>query len=300
MVTSTQVLCPRGVESEEDVTFLYSFLFIDRGGFPFLRDKSVTELPSNPNDAESNLVWAEDNCINRDVRSCFHVFFNESTENDVLMFVSGMPYATSFGSTIVDGQSWLRSSAAAFRGHLAATFRGHVFRVTNSQTRTTAKHLTPYLLQIDEMLWELWQPGSEPEAQRWYTIDQWAINRGRDHLYNDHVHWVGPLTSATLHQMLNILCPGGGKDTLLFESKLFFHDAKPTEGGTLADNGGQRSYYFMDKEGLLAVDCQERFIPVGFNIHLSPYICIISFTLTFVFRLYARVCFFRWRSSVWW
>ena len=44
----------------------------------------------------------------------------------------------------------------------------------------------------------------------WYTLDQWEINKGRQRLYNDHVHFVGPLTFAALTQMLNIVCPNGG------------------------------------------------------------------------------------------
>ena len=46
----------------------------------------------------------------------------------------------------------------------------------------------------------------------WYTIDQWEINTDRGNLYNDHVHYVGPLTIATLTQMLNVVCPSEGKN----------------------------------------------------------------------------------------
>ena len=66
--------------------------------------------------------------------------------------------------------------------------------------------------KLDDIFWEVFQPNSEPEDQMWYTIDQWAINKGRNHLYNDDIHFVGPLNSATVHQVLNMLCPGGGED----------------------------------------------------------------------------------------
>ena len=57
----------------------------------------------------------------------------------------------------------------------------------------------------------LWAPGSEELP--WYHIDQWSINKGRYQYYNDHVHFIGPLSFATVMLVLNELCPGGGQYT---------------------------------------------------------------------------------------
>ena len=73
----------------------------------------------------------------------------------------------------------------------------------------TANHVTNFLRKEDEMLWNAWKPSNYNDSlsNRWYIIDQWAINEFRGHLYNDHVHYVGNLTFATLHQVLNVMCP---------------------------------------------------------------------------------------------
>lgn len=62
------------------------------------------------------------------------------------------------------------------------------------------------LLHI-QRLWSVWSPGSTQDESVWYTIDQWAINANRNHYYNDHVHYNGPLTHAMLHQVFHLLCP---------------------------------------------------------------------------------------------
>lgn len=71
--------------------------------------------------------------------------------------------------------------------------------------------ITPWLEETNKVLWELWKPGAESEDEMWYTIDQWAINEGRSNLYNDHLHYNGPLELAGLTQVLNELCPNGNR-----------------------------------------------------------------------------------------
>ena len=56
---------------------------------------------------------------------------------------------------------------------------------------------------------EIWYPGSEKRP--WFALDQKAINEGRTMFYNDQLHFVGPLTVASLTQILNMVCPSGGK-----------------------------------------------------------------------------------------
>jgi hypothetical protein len=41
---------------------------------------------------------------------------------------------------------------------------------------------------------------------QWSVVDQWGINQGREALYNDHVHFSGPLSQATWHIILSSLC----------------------------------------------------------------------------------------------
>lgn len=166
---------------------------------------------------QENPIWMDDNCINHSTRECLAKFFHGSTERDILIFTLGMTFIFDGNepnlSPGIDSAEWLRSSAAAFRGHLAATFPGQVFRTTLAEFNSNSYLLPkiPQLKKANGVLWEVWRPDSSERP--WYTIDQWPINQGRHYLYNDHVHFNGPLTHAMLHQVLNELCPGGGKTT---------------------------------------------------------------------------------------
>lgn len=227
--------------------FLDGFYYDDRGGFPFFRYQKTSSdgsigwetgrIAYNGTSADGRTVrkyfkdpkeggadpkaeiWAEDNCINHDVRSCLARFFAGSTERDVLTFTLGMTYdlrptgeepTTNPG---IDHAAWLTASAAAFKGHIAATFKGQVFRATMAEFNSNGyvASRTPILGRVNNLLQDIWKPGSEDLP--WYTIDQWPINKNRHYLYNDHVHFNGILTFALLHQVLNELCPGGGKTT---------------------------------------------------------------------------------------
>ncbi len=214
--------------------FMDGFDYSNRHGFPFVRQKksdgtlftgnfyndtkvitSPLAFPVNPYAPINMGWWADDNCIQKPTRTCLRDFFKDSTEHDVLIFTLGMSYVVKPGGgepplNYIDMRAWLTASAAAFRGHVGATFKGQVFRVSLAQPNTAGymKGFEPFFYEINKVEEAVWSVGSEEKP--WYTIDQWAINEGRSHMYQDHLHFNGPLTHATLHQMLNELCPGQG------------------------------------------------------------------------------------------
>lgn len=220
----------------------------DRNGFPYFRYKTsvqsdtrmkevwttgkiaynetkpdgtvVTKYYTHPKQIHADHdedLWEEDNCVKHDMRSCLARFFANSTDNDLLIFTLGMTFAITgaepSSSPGIDNEKWLRNSAAAFKGHLAATFKGQVFRVTLAEynMRGYLQRNSHRLARVNSVLWEEWMPDSSDMP--WYTIDQWSINKDRYEFYNDHVHFNGVLTHAMLTQVLNELCPGGGKTT---------------------------------------------------------------------------------------
>jgi hypothetical protein len=176
----------------------------------------------------SKNTWKEieDNCEGWTTRDCLKKFFNGSTENDIVIFSVGMMQIASYNGQMVgldvdplDKKSWLVASAVNFKANLAATFKGQVFRITMAQAnKYMNRHFwTESLREADKILQQLWTPGSVNIRDQWYTIDQWAINENRDHLYDDNLHFPGPLTDATVQQILNELCPNKGinKNTIL-------------------------------------------------------------------------------------
>lgn len=190
----------------------------DVGGFPFLQSRREdTILPENVNQALQSMGEPEgypfDFCVNRKTRTCLREFFKDSKSNDVLLFSVGYEYAMKLQSRVVDGEAWLRASASSFRSHLAATFQGNVFRVSLAHQHHQEVRMTDPSKRVDDILWGVWQPSSVEEDEQWNTIDQWPINEGRQHLYQDHIHFAGKLTLASLYLMLNKLCPGGGTDS---------------------------------------------------------------------------------------
>lgn len=262
ITTQVRVLSVQFYNSDNIIKFLLYFPSIDRSGFPFynwtatsqLRGTSTKDIyknyPDKPTGADVTF-WEEDNCINHNTRSCFKKFFEGSTERDILIFNLGGAYCSKHFM-----ESWLISSASAFRAHIAATFKGTVFHFTNAQTLKYFAYQTDCYRKVDDILWQVWYPLSvsdddngvttttTPPAkalrganaidnnnnndnydsnvnnqvkthqhhEQWYTIDQWAINANRNHYYNDHIHYVGPLTHATLYQVLNRVCPNSGHD----------------------------------------------------------------------------------------
>lgn len=168
-----------------------------------------------------------------------------------------------------DMRAWLTASAVNFKSHLTAVFKGKVFRVTMAAANKNGNlccqdnisilelciaiyenlnvgrvaSLSPKLLETNRVLAQLWQTESVDPSEMWYHIDQWAINEGRDELYNDHIHFNGPLTQATLQQMLNELCPGRGNTTIPNKWP------RPDLDGSILKLKDE--YFLVDKEGYL-------------------------------------------------
>jgi hypothetical protein len=66
----------------------------------------------------------------------------------------------------------------------------------------------PFNYNINSILYDLWfKNNSNAMEKKWYIIDQWSINRGRKRYYEDRIHFPGPLSKATLFQMLTVVCP---------------------------------------------------------------------------------------------
>ena len=183
------------------------------------KDPKTGEWATKPNSFSGSAgeYWEDDNCIKQVTRNCFRRFFKDATRDDIFIFTLGASYLpnSDFART-VDHNEWLRVSAINFRNHIAATFPGQVFHVVLAQPNIHAQY--GYLLQhfsrLNRFLWKegAWntdRAGCSSEDRPWYTIDQWAINEGRYHLYNDHLHFNGKLTHATIHQVLNEMCPPG-------------------------------------------------------------------------------------------
>ena len=167
-------------------------------------------------------ITKPDLCLDSgDIRKCLEVFFQDATENDVLVTTVGMSYivrapgdepATSPG---IDYAQWFQDSAAQFKGHIDATFKGRVFVTSLPEYRdgTPFAQLSPMSLRINDILWNNFKPTPEQERP-WYFVDQWPINHGRHEHYDDHVHFNGILTVATVQQVLNELCTGAGNNVI--------------------------------------------------------------------------------------
>lgn len=261
------------------VQYMDGFNYSDRNGFPFYRwkDKGVWttgHLPTGLNITNNGITftvtgkgdspdeykqedpfWVDDNCIHHSMRDCLAAFFSGSTENDVLVFTLGMSYALhspaeeeamKFTNVSIDMRAWLLASAANFKANLAATFKGQIFRTTLAQLHPTGrvKHMTPLMHNTNQAVWPVWRPSNSSNATRtWYTIDQWAINEGRETtFYNDHVHFNGALTSAMLHQVLNELCPNGGEQRLIAWPRVDLRGKVITDGFSLV--------YYVDPLGM--------------------------------------------------
>lgn len=220
--------------------FMDGYDYTNRSGFPFYKYRkfdnrtkrdyvvidriynlSLHRYESTPNAFSNVVAWPDDNCILHSTRYCFRVFFNGSKHDDILIFTLGMSYLFTpeeetrdpkdYTDIMVDKKAWLLSSAINFKTYISETFQGqYIFRVAMAKTPKHAytASMIPSILHINKLLTDIWENISS--TPRWYTIDQVAINENRDHLYNDHIHFNGALTHATLTQMLNEVCVGRG------------------------------------------------------------------------------------------
>ena len=210
------------------------FDYGDRGGFPYHYHKKINSTVNTPYfyypDHGLHIQTGDDSCRNKRVRTCLENFFINSTEKDVLVFSFGMAYVPihppensnqrqfrlwtweeeqNSNISTLNTRLWLTASAVNFYRHLSVTFKGSMFRMTMSPVRDFDKNVyirydSKVLKKIDDIVAEFMQPGSEQVPL--YTIDQWAINETRLHLYEDSMHFNGNLPYATLHQVLNEIC----------------------------------------------------------------------------------------------
>ena len=91
-------------------------------------------------------------------------------------------------SLSINYREWLLGSAINVKAHIASTFSGQVFRTTMSRFNNEGQvsfggstgnmRKNYYLKNVNDVLWEAWKPGSEDKP--WYTIDTWALNKGRE------------------------------------------------------------------------------------------------------------------------
>ena len=147
--------------------YMDGFDYKDRAGFPYFRYESLDDsgnivydhnrsghfadaigtkifnssnvIGNTPDDyaVGSKGTWKEidDNCEGWSTRECLTSFFVNSTENDILIFSIGMMQVAAYNGQLVgmhvdplDKKGWIISSAVNFKAHLAATFKGQVFR----------------------------------------------------------------------------------------------------------------------------------------------------------------------------
>jgi hypothetical protein len=211
-----------------DIHIKYLFLKFMNGfnydkGFPYARDGNQSY--HNPNEVlqkfglHQYLFDEIDNCVLISTKLCLEQFFNGSKAHDILIFSVGLEYwniAWHPVNAIIDMDEWIRSSAAAFRANLLHIFKGTIFRMTLSPFRGIYFRRNPGVAKVNEILWDEWGEVIDRKfTNRWFTIDQNAINEGRLDQYSDSVHFPGNLTFATLFQVLNAMCPNGGDKEFL-------------------------------------------------------------------------------------
>ena len=207
-------------QTYENVTVKFLFLqFFDgfnystRGGFPYTNDKIMSFRFDTPaplvNSAREEKFSVADNCIHTNISYCLNEFLNNSKENDILILSLGLSYTLRENPSIfLDIDTWLRESAIAFRKNLYnSNFKGTIFRLTMSPIANGYYvKFNPIIVRYNKLLWTLWG-SSNNFTKHWYTIDQHSINADRKHLYNDHVHFAGNLTHATIYQIMTTMCP---------------------------------------------------------------------------------------------
>lgn len=192
------------------------FNYTSRGGFPYFLNKTHTKL-NTPNEVLSEAGEPEaypfDMCTSFDTSDCIKSFLLDSKPKDILIFSVGGPYGTH--SKVVNFTEYLVESAKPFRKYLNSYFHGHfIFQVTLAEMFNNWLWRNPLNFQVNALLYEaLFKPniiGNNNSIKNWFIIDQWSINRQRKRLYEDRVHFGGPLSMATVYQILTKVCPNLG------------------------------------------------------------------------------------------
>ncbi len=201
--------------------YMDGFFYKDRGGFPYIKghlhNESYPELPDDPDHVEPRSSHELlDNCVHSNTLECIQKFWRGATKDDILIIQLGFAYCEQRNPDNIDYMAWLRASATAFRSNVLRYFPGTIFRVNNADLlngvlRRRYNGISECLKVVDQNLFELWHPSSFSDKDRWITIDQNSINKNHPNLYNDDVHFLGPLSMATTQFVLNSMCPSEGK-----------------------------------------------------------------------------------------
>jgi hypothetical protein len=143
-----------------------------------------------------------------DTSSCLRDFFNSSSSSDLLIFSVGFYYSeiAAGKNTPIDYKSWVIHSAVKFWTYIERWFPGQViwFTTPPCHPQQASRVMNPGIKQVNDILWDIWRPHAG--KRMWYVIDQGAINTGRFHMYEDHIHFQGPLTLASLYNIFNVVC----------------------------------------------------------------------------------------------
>jgi len=153
-----------------------------------------------------------------------------AARGDVLVFVMGLSYAKTRRAVMAAGNqsadewaAWLDDGLAEWRAAVAAAWKG----APDDVFRARLAHVRPWLdggaglapaARAEREAAQAAFAAAVPlvnaamdrafRAEPWGIVDQWAINEGHDELYNDEVHFQGPLSRAAWSVVLNSLCGG--------------------------------------------------------------------------------------------
>eukprot|EP01036_Dinobryon_divergens_P034940 gene34940-45219_t len=159
----------------EDVKI--KFLF-----FHWMDDDGLSPLPANPNEVRAAFnepeFYSTDSCTSVPTRNCLERFFNESSENDIVLFSVGGPYGDN--SVGINMTAWVVDSAINFKRNLQSVFHGHIFHITQAYMHNDWEHRNPSCYAIDQLIFQTFlnDPGPVKFQHKWHTIDQWSINNG--------------------------------------------------------------------------------------------------------------------------
>jgi hypothetical protein len=211
--------------------YMDGFNYKDRGGFPFIKGRLNNATETLPDDADQVMPKTShekiDNCVyyvnthpGSSVEQCIQKFWNGATKDDILIFQLGFAFCEQENSEHIDYMAWLRHSAIAFKTNLLKNFPGTIFRINNAPVLDSwhdFEGVPNCLKEADKHLFELWHHSklSRNDQLRWFNIDQYSMNEHHLNLYNDGVHFMGPLSAGTVQIALNAVCPAGGQPTLV-------------------------------------------------------------------------------------
>lgn len=196
---------PTSEVEKQSVTYLHSIKLNPK---EIIKCKLPKGQLCSPQQAQK-LPLPEDTCWRQTAYDGLKPFFVGAKSSDIFILTAGLHYALfRTEDTAVDYDAWLTESAINFQNAVNKLFPGRVFRVTLSAMRNndnTMSYESSYMYHTERLLSKVFQENNDP-SHPWFTIDQWSINKGREHLYNDHIHYIGNLTDATINNIVSELC----------------------------------------------------------------------------------------------